>query len=217
MLRNILYALFAIIIIAFIGVMLSMVIPYFPYTRGMHFLSTKTDRVLNNNFYLVNFYIHITSSFVCLIGGLFQFVPQFIRANSSLHKIIGLTYIGSILLLAAPSGLVIATEANGGFAAKVGFVLQCLVWFTITALAFYKAYTKQWLAHTQLMILSYAITLAAFSLRTEGYLLNLFFHTKPMETYVAITWLSWVGNLLIGLVIISTSLPNRLIKAAYRK
>ena len=63
-----------------------------------------------------------------------------------------------------------------------------------------------------MMILSYAITLAAMSLRTESYFMVYLFETKPIETYLTVTWLSWVGNLLIAQVLIYFGLGKNLVE-----
>jgi hypothetical protein len=56
------------------------------------------------------------------------------------------------------------------------------------------------------MVRSYAITLAALALRGESYLLYYAFHTKPIETYLTVTWLSWVGNLIVAEILLEMGL-----------
>ena len=48
------------------------------------------------------------------------------------------------------------------------------------------------------MLRSLAVTTAAMSLRTESYILFYYLGTKPIETYLTVTWLSWVGNLFVA-------------------
>ena len=79
-------------------------------------------------------------------------------------------------------------------------------------MAYIKAGQKNYREHINWMIRSYAITLAAMSLRTEGYLMHYLLHTKPIETYVTITWLSWVGNWMIAEILITLGLGNYLFK-----
>ena len=211
------YLLFAACVFFFFCVMLTMVTPYFPYKYSTGFLVTKSDVVLSNKFYIACFYIHITTSFLALGLGVIQFIPKFILKYKKLHRIIGMVYVYSILLLACPSGLELAVNANGGLPAKIGFTLQCIVWFVVTLLAVYKALQKKWLAHIQYMIVSYAITLAAFSLRTESFFMYYFLHTKQNETYVSVTWLSWVGNLLIALLLIELGLAKNIYNRTFAK
>jgi hypothetical protein len=187
----------AIGILYFSGVMAVNVFPYLGFEYAYGFLGTKTDAVLHKTHFQVAFYVHITSSMVVLVAGLGQFFPIILKKWPQWHRNIGKWYAGMILLLAAPSGLVLGFYANGGLAAKTGFVLQSVVWWTITALAWYEIRRKRPLQHVRMMFRSYAVTLAAMSLRTESYVMYYVFGTKPLETYLTVTWLSWVGNLLM--------------------
>jgi Predicted membrane protein (DUF2306) len=182
------------------------------FERAINFLGTKPDAVLDKNYFMVAFYIHITSSVFVMGGGIFQFFPKILRGLPKVHHAIGKIYIGSILLLAAPSGLVLAAYANGGLPSKVGFAMQCLVWWWITFAALQTAMKKDWSKHAEMMLRSYAVTLAAMSLRTESYALYYVFETKPIETYLTVTWLSWVGNLFIAEIMIYFGFVKYLLK-----
>ena len=188
---------FAAWILIFTGIMVTKVLPYLSFERAINFLGTKPNEVLDRNYFMWAFYIHITSSVLVMGGGIFQFFTKILRGYPKVHHLIGKIYIGSVLLLAAPSGLVLAAFANGGLAARVGFSLQCVVWWLKTYAAWHEVMKKQFVRHSEMMLRSYAVTLAAMSLRTESYFMVYVFETKPIETYLTVTWLSWVGNLLI--------------------
>lgn len=192
--------------------MITQVIPYLSFEPGIRFLSTKTHETLDNNLFLTGFYIHITSSMIVLLAGIPQFLPSLTRKYVQFHRWSGKVYVFVILGLAAPSGLILALFANGGLASKVGFSLQCMVWWCCTFMAFKKIREKNFKDHIGWMIRSYAVTLAAMSLRTEAYLMHYLFHTKPIETYITVTWLSWVGNLIIAEALIAFGLGNFLLK-----
>jgi hypothetical protein len=198
-------------ILAFSILMLLKVIPYLSFERGIHFLSTKTEWVLDNKWFLAGFYIHITSSLWVMAGGVVQFVPAIFHKKPILHQWIGKIYVGSVLLLAAPSGLILAFYANGGLPAKVGFSLQCLIWWFTTYLAWQEIVQRNWLLHIEWMIRCYAVTLAAMSLRLESYALYYWFGTKPIETYLTVTWLSWTGNLFLAELSIRLGLAKYLL------
>ena len=207
---------FAIGVLVFTGIMITKILPYMTFERAINFLGTKPDAVLDRNYFMVAFYIHITSSIAVMGGGVFQFftkIPAYrtgrLRGYPRVHHLIGKIYIGSILFLAAPSGLVLAAFANGGLPAKVGFTMQCLVWWWITFVAWQEAMKKNWSKHADMMLRSYAVTLAAMSLRTESYALYYLFGTKPIETYLTVTWLSWVGNLFIAEILIYFGFNNQ--------
>jgi hypothetical protein len=206
------YAMLMLPFIFFSYVMLTKVVPYLSFARGINFLSTKADTTLDNTFFITGFYIHITSSLLVLVAGIPQFLPQLTKKYISFHRWSGKVYVFLILCLAAPSGLILAEYANGGIAAQAGFTMQCLVWWCCTFMAYKKIREKNFKEHIGWMIRSYAVTLAAMSLRTEGYFMHYFFHTKPIETYITITWLSWVGNLFVAEALIVLGLDKFLLK-----
>jgi hypothetical protein len=199
-------------VLGFTGVMAENVFPYFRFEYAVGFLGTKTDVVLHKVPFQWAFYTHISSSLVVLLLGPWQFFPGILRRFPRFHRVSGYLYVGLILGVAAPSGWILGWYANGGLPAKVGFVLQSTVWWVVTFLALLEIKQQRYLRHTQMMIRSFAVTLAAMSLRTESYAMYYFLGTKPIETYVTVTWFSWVGNLLIAEVLIYAGLAGRLIK-----
>ena len=195
--RRLLLALAALLIAAFAGLMLTKTLPYYTFQKGIHFLTTKSDDTNDNPVFRAGFYVHITTSLLVLVAGLGQFLPGLARRGPGLHRRLGKFYVIGILALAAPSGLILARFANGGLAAQVGFSLQCLVWWLCTWRAYRAARQRQWSLHVEWMLRSYAVTLAALALRGESYVMYYVFETKPIETYLTVTWLSWVGNLIL--------------------
>lgn len=204
-------------ILVFTGIMLTKVLPYMTFEHAINFLGTKTDEVLNKDYFIWAFYIHITSSLFVMGGGVFQFFPEIIRRFPRFHQNTGKMYVFFILFLAAPSGLILAFYANGGLAARVGFSMQCLVWWTVTYFAWNDILQKKYENHVSMMIRSFAVTLAAMSLRTESYIMYYWLGTKPIETYLTVTWLSWVGNLLLAEIIIYTGISKKIVQSAFQK
>lgn len=211
--RVIFYYLFALAVLIFSFIMITKVIPYLSFERAINFLGTKPDEVLDKRHFMWAFYVHIISSVIVMPFGVLQFSSYLFQYQSKLHRRLGKAYILAILLLAAPSGLIIAGFANGGLAAKVGFTIQSLVWWSYTYNAWQLATKQQWQMHSRAMIKSFAITLAAMSLRVESYIMYYVFETKPIETYLTVTWLSWVGNLLIAELLLFLRLDIILMKS----
>lgn len=203
-------------VLAFSVLMCTKVFPYLSFARTTGFLSTKTDAVLDNPWFLTAFYVHITSSLWVMVSGALQFVPVLSARFPKLHRRLGKLYVLLILLLAAPSGLVLAVFANGGLPAQVGFVVQCLIWWLSTYAAFREAVSRQWLPHVEWMMRSLAVTLAAMSLRLESYGMYYWLHTKPIETYLTVTWLSWTGNLLFTEILIRAGVAKSLLRSFHR-
>ncbi|UYZ63827.1 DUF2306 domain-containing protein [Hymenobacter weizhouensis] len=198
---------------AFSLLMLTKVLPYLRFEKGILFLTTKSAATNDNGLFRLGFYVHITSSWWVMVAGLLQLVPALYRWRPALHRLLGKVYVASILALAAPSGLVLALYANGGLPVKVGFSLQCVVWWLLTWQAYRAARQRRWLPHAEWMLRAYAVTLAAMSLRLESYGLYYFFHTKPIETYLTVTWLSWTGNLLLAEVLVQMGLGRWYLRA----
>ncbi|MFN0215309.1 MAG: DUF2306 domain-containing protein [Saprospiraceae bacterium] len=216
--KTILLSIFlsALAVLAFSAVMADNIIPYLRFKYAYGFLGTKIDAVLLKPHFQVAFYVHITSSWIVMLAGLGQFFPVFVRRWPRIHRWTGMVYIWLILVLAAPSGLVLGFYANSGLSSKVGFVLQSIVWWVVTGLAVREILQKNYLRHAEMMLRSYAITLAAMSLRTESYLMYYYLETKPIETYLTVTWLSWVGNLLLIECLIYADLGKRLVAMAFQ-
>ncbi len=202
MLRKLLLLLAALLIAAFAALMLTKTLPYYTFEKGIHFLTTKSDETNDNPWFRLGFYVHITTSLVVLGLGLLQWLPVVAGVGPHLHRWLGLGYVVGILGLAAPSGLILARFANGGLAAQVGFTLQCVVWWLTTWVAYRAARQRQWPRHVDWLVRSYAVTLAALALRGESFIMYYAFGTKPIETYLTVTWLSWVGNLILAEVLL---------------
>lgn len=194
--KNAFFALFFLIPIVFAYVMTGQTLPYFSFDLRHGFLGTKSFQTVSTPLFQWSFYIHISSSLLVWVIGISQLMPRLIR-NRSFHRASGKIYLLFILLLAAPTGLGLSLFANGGLSAKIGFFLQSCVWWVVTLKAFVEIKNGNLRSHIRWMLRSLAITYAAFSLRTESFLMLNFFGTKPIETYLSVVWLSWVGNLLI--------------------
>ena len=210
-LQNKVYYFFVLAVLSFSILMLTKVVPYLSFERAINFLGTKPDEILDKTHFMWAFYTHILSSLLVMPLGVLQFSSYIFKKSNDVHHWMGKVYILTILVFAAPSGLILAMYANGGLAARVGFSLQSLVWWGLTMIAWREAEKKHWLNHTHMMIQSFAVTLAAMSLRTESYFMYYFLETKPIETYLTVTWLSWVGNLLIANVMIYIGVGKRLL------
>lgn len=215
-LLEVLLLFFSTAVLTFALLMATKIVPYFKFEPIYGFLGTKTDLVLAKPHFQVSFYIHIASSFFVMVAGAIQILPVIYRQLPRFHRIVGQVYVIGILVFAAPSGLGLAFYANGGLSSKVGFTLQCLIWWILTYQAWQFARKKQWKEHAAIMLCSIAVTLAAMSLRLESYWMVQLFETKPIETYVTVTWLSWVGNLIIAYTLIQLGWAEWMINAFFR-
>ncbi|MGY3792423.1 DUF2306 domain-containing protein [Aquimarina sp. 433] len=181
--------------------MFQITVQYFPVNFDVAFLRIK-QQYIHFTHYKIAFYIHVTFSIFSLFAGFTQF-SRFIRTKySQVHKIVGWIYIVSILLLAAPSGLVIGYYANGGFWSQLAFCLLAVGWFLFTLKAFVALKQNDYQKHQIFMIRSFALTLSAITLRFWKYIIVLAFQPRPMDVYQIVAWLGWVLNLIIAEIII---------------
>ncbi len=133
--------------------------------------------------------------FVLLIGP-FQFLPR-LRANKpALHRWSGRLYVAGCLG-SGVAALLLAPDAITGGIAQAGFTLLALFWIVTTSMALVKALQKKFAEHRRWMIRSYALTLAAVTLRI--YLPSSFALDIPFETaYPIISFACWVPNAIIA-------------------
>lgn len=177
-------------------------IPYTSFDPYTDFLLTK-QLVYHIRYWRVSFYVHVFVSSIVMITGLLQCSWYLIKKYPGLHRRSGILYAVVVLCFSGPSGLVMSFYANGGWPARISFILLSLLWIGTTAMGWYYARRRQWMSHGAMMLRSYALTLSAVSLRLYAYLIDIFnIPIRPVATYILIAWLSWTINLLIAELLI---------------
>lgn len=145
---------------------------------------------------------HVSCGMVATMIGPFQFVQGFRMRHVLLHRIMGVCYI-TACFIGGGAGIVMATRAHGGFPASMGFGFLGVAWIVCSGLALHRALVQRFPSHREWMIRSYALTLAAFTLRIilgahgtlRGFELTDLGFT---DMYIAVAWLCWVPNLMIA-------------------
>lgn len=131
-----------------------------------------------------------------LIAGAFQFSQWLRRNHLNLHRWLGRVYVGGVLV-SGLAGLYLAFSATGGVVARFGFGLLAVTWLLSTGLAFANILGGHVLQHQQWMIRSYALCLAAVTLRL--YIPLFMMNNVSFDVaYPAIAWLCWVPNLVLA-------------------
>lgn len=139
---------------------------------------------------------HFIGGALAIAVGALQFSTRIRTRFVTVHRWLGRTYVSAILV-SGSAGLFLAINSNGGAAARWGFGLLAVAWLACTFTAYRNIRHGQVAAHRQWMIRSYAITLAALTLRF--YLPAAQMLQLPMGTaYQAIAWLCWVPNLAVA-------------------
>lgn len=175
--------------------------PYFSFDPFIDFLITKQN-VYHLDYWRYAFYIHVGTSTFTLLNGCMQFSRYLILRHSRIHRLIGKLYVVFVLCLSGPSGFILAIHANGGWIAKTSFTLLSLLWIAFTYLAYSMIRRRDIDAHRAFMIRSYALTLAAITLRSYVFFIGKFVHMHGPEAYQLVSWLSWVPNLIAAEILI---------------
>jgi hypothetical protein len=191
-LKNIYKSLIA-VSAAFIGV-------YAFLVYGFLELGIAVHPIMKENFkaHPLGIYVHIFPSLLALILGPFQFNTTFRNHKIHIHRFIGKIYLLCVLI-GGLSGLYMAQFSFGGMISHSGFGLLALLWLFTG----YKAYTsiirKQIHAHYNWMVINFALSFAAVTLRLG---LGIGFASGiPFETfYPFLAWLCWIPNFLVALI-----------------
>lgn len=170
---------------------------YLSFNTHLNFLNVKRE-LTANNFWMSTFYLHVTSGFVIIVLGPFQFLKGIRKKNIGLHRIIGKIYVFSILGIAAPTGLIMAFYAEGGIIASLGFAIMSFLWFWTTFKAVRKVINGSILEHEKWMYRSYALTLSAVTLRLLVPTLSLSLTSLSDLFIIQLTaWASWMINIIL--------------------
>jgi hypothetical protein len=190
-----------ILLLLFCALMLQLSLPYLTLRYDVGFLLTKQN-IIHIKPWRYSFYIHVGLSIFAFAAGLTQFSSYILKKYRKFHRTMGYVYVMDILVFAGPSGLLMSFYANGTAAAKTSFVLLSMLWILFTAVALKKVKEKNFTAHKNWMIRSYALTLSAVSLRLYAMFLPKIIHLNAFDEYTLIAWLSWTLNLIIAEIII---------------
>ncbi len=182
-------------------VILALLVGYIPISylfNGINkgFLELKSQAVLNSRVWYYFLYTHIISGGIAILIGWIQFNKTMQTNHVNLHRTIGKIYVISALICSI-SGLYIGFFATGGLIAAAGFMSVACVYFYTTLQGFLTIKKGQILGHQNFMTYSYAVCLAAVSLRIStpiAYLLGFDY----IASYQFIAWSAWVPNLMIA-------------------
>ncbi|NVJ98036.1 MAG: DUF2306 domain-containing protein [Alphaproteobacteria bacterium] len=150
----------------------------------------------------VPMYLHFTFGPLALaIGGL-QFLGAFRARKPAIHRWIGRIYVASCLL-SGVGGLFLALGTDQGGVAMAGFLGLAIAWIVTTSFGYADARARRFDTHREWMIRSFALTLAAVTLRIYLPLFLGGFGMAFSEAYPIIAFLCWVPNLIVAEVVIA--------------
>jgi uncharacterized membrane protein len=139
---------------------------------------------------------HFAGGGIALALGPFQFSASQRARRPVRHRWMGRVYVSAILV-GGTAGLVLSGLSQGGVVAHTGFALLAVCWLLSTTAAFMAIRRGDTLIHQQWMTRSFALTLAAVTLRL--YLPLSLAAGAPFEVaYPVIAWACWVPNLAVA-------------------
>ncbi|MCJ8291216.1 MAG: DUF2306 domain-containing protein [Flavobacteriales bacterium] len=203
-------AFIAILYGSYLLILLSL--PYIHFQPNVEFLGTK-QLIYHIDLWRISFYIHVFSSPIVILSGLLQFNRRILNKRPKIHRSLGYVYVITVLLISGPAALVMSFYANGGRIAQTSFVLLTFFWIFTTLMSFLRVKKGDYLSHTKWNIRSYALTLSAMTLRFYASMFDIFeVRMGPKETYILLSYLSWIPNLIIAETMIYFKYPQYLLK-----
>jgi len=171
----------------------SLALASYRYVAGIGFVPDVVAKNLLLHPWLL---VHVLASATALLIGPFQFLTARKPARRGVHRTLGRIYAVGCLV-GAVSGLMLAVGASTGLVSTMGFGLLAIAWFATVAIGWRKAIQGNLSDHQEWMIRSFALTLAAVTLRLYlpiAQILPIDFE----DGYRAISFLSWIPNLVIA-------------------
>jgi uncharacterized membrane protein len=141
--------------------------------------------------------LHIIPGGLALMLGAFQFHDGIRSRWTNIHRNCGRAYV-IVVLVGAVGGFILAWYAPRDPATQLGFATLAVVWFYSACMAYLAVRAGNIALHKQWMIRSYALTLAAVTLRIQ---LPIYQEALGMDfdaSYAIVAWFSWVPNLIIA-------------------
>jgi len=164
--------------------------------RSDGLLGGKPLEVLENALWWTAFYSHVGFGGLALLIGWVQFSKKLRKQNLNLHRWVGKIYVISCLLSGSAS-IYVAFYATGGLIPMFGFLGLGSIWLYTTIMAWTSIQKFNFIEHERMMIFSYAMCMAAVTLRIYLPLLTIAFGDF-LTAYKIVAWLCWVPNLMVA-------------------
>jgi uncharacterized membrane protein len=170
--------------------------------RSNGLLQSKPKAILDSGIWNAAFYIHITFGGLALLTGWTQFSARLRRNYLKTHRLIGKIYVIAVAL-SSTAALYIAFFATGGLVCVLGFGSLAVLWLISDIKAYSSIRQGHIRQHQNWMTCNYALTFAAVTLRVWLPLLSAFVFHDFIPAYRVVSWLCWVPNLIVALIIIN--------------
>lgn len=141
-------------------------------------------------------FVHVAGAVTALLVGSAQFLPAMRKGSSPLHRWTGRVYVAGCLV-GGGAGLILSFGSSAGPIATAGFGALAVLWLAFTLLGWRAAMQGRIAEHRRWVIRSWALTLAAVTLRIYLPLVAIF-GLEFLPWYRAISFLAWVPNLVVA-------------------
>ncbi|MDB4923454.1 DUF2306 domain-containing protein [Mucilaginibacter sp.] len=175
-------------------------------------LQGKPADIKNNPVWHILFYLHISFGGLALLTGWSQFSKKLRSRYLNAHRWIGKIYI-IVVLISSCAGMYIALFASGGSICVMGFGILALLWFYTIIKAYMSIRRLEIAEHQKWMIINYALTFAAVTLRIWLPMMQSAMHMDFILAYRIVSWLCWVPNLVVAALIINKN-KTKLVRAS---
>jgi len=139
---------------------------------------------------------HLLGGGTALLAGALQFNARLRDRRPDVHRLIGKIYLIGVLV-GGFAALFLSPWSAGGMTAHLGFGVLALSWLASAGIAYARARAGDYESHREWMTRSYALCLAAVTLRI--YLPLSLGAGVPFQTaYPIIAWACWVPNLIVA-------------------
>lgn len=182
--------------ILFIGLLITVKsLDYYSPDFSSGFLSDKED--IFKGLYKIAFYFHIISTPIALLIGTIQVFFNLNNRFKKSHQLLGKIYVFLILIICAPSGLIMSFYSFGGILSIISFLLLSVLLFYYTFKSYRAILNGDVKKHTENIIRSYLLLISAILLRILSFVFIHYFNWEGETMYTTIAWLSWLPSLII--------------------
>jgi uncharacterized membrane protein len=139
---------------------------------------------------------HLLGGLVALATGPWQMNSRLRARALGYHRWLGRVYVVAVLV-GGLGALGLASLSQEGFVTHIGFGMLAVLWLMATFQAYLRIRAGDQVRHREWMIRSFALTLAAVTLRV--YLpLSQIVGIPFADAYQAVAWVCWVPNLVVA-------------------
>ncbi len=140
--------------------------------------------------------LHVGAASTAMLLVMPQLLPRLRATAPRFHRWSGRVYAVACLA-GAVTGIPLAIGSTAGPIATAGFGTLAILWFATTWMGWRTAMQRRFAEHRVWMIRSFALTLAAMTLRFDLAMIPLF-ELDFLPAYRAISFLCWVPNLILA-------------------